>query len=78
MNSTSLSFIAKSIVIFLFINSSTQGVVRYQIEGAIGPESFAFDALGEGPYTGVSDGRIIKWHQDQRRWLHFALTSPNR
>ncbi|KAI6696907.1 hypothetical protein NL676_017026 [Syzygium grande] len=29
--------------------------------GAIGPESFAFDPRGEGPYTGVSDGRIVKW-----------------
>ncbi|PQP91860.1 protein STRICTOSIDINE SYNTHASE-LIKE 2 [Prunus yedoensis var. nudiflora] len=33
------------------------------VEGAVGPESFAFDPLGGGPYTGVSDGRIIKWDQ---------------
>lgn len=48
------------------------------IDGAIGPESFAFDRLGQGPYTGVSDGRIIKWQEDQRRWIDFAVTSPNR
>ncbi|KAF4402521.1 hypothetical protein G4B88_012306 [Cannabis sativa] len=48
------------------------------IDGAIGPESYAFDSFGEGPYTGVSDGRIIKWHENQRRWFDFAVTSPNR
>ncbi|KAB1222229.1 Strictosidine synthase 3 [Morella rubra] len=48
------------------------------IEGAVGPESFAFDPLGGGPYTGVSDGRIIKWQQDERRWINFSRTSPER
>ena len=48
------------------------------IEGAVGPESFAFDPLGGGPYTGISDGRIIKWDQNQRRWINFAITSPQR
>jgi hypothetical protein len=46
--------------------------------GAIGPESFAFDSLGEGPYTSLSDGRIIKWQGDKKRWIDFAVTSPNR
>ncbi|KAK6942189.1 Strictosidine synthase, conserved region [Dillenia turbinata] len=36
------------------------------INGAVGPESFAFDPAGGGPYVGVSDGRIIKWDEDQR------------
>lgn len=49
------------------------------IVDAVGPESFAFHPItGEGPYTGVSDGRIIKWNQHQRRWTNFAVTSPNR
>ncbi|GMN60908.1 hypothetical protein TIFTF001_029999 [Ficus carica] len=48
------------------------------IVGALGPESYAFDGHGEGPYTGVSDGRIIKWQENQRRWIDFAVTSPNR
>jgi hypothetical protein len=48
------------------------------LEDAIGPESFAFDPHGGGPYTGVSDGRIIRWHQDQLRWINFAATSPQR
>ncbi|AES81260.1 strictosidine synthase family protein [Medicago truncatula] len=47
--------------------------------GAVGPESFAFDPHGEGPYTGVSDGHIIKWHHHQNRWEDFAVTSsPHR
>ncbi|CAI0552716.1 unnamed protein product [Linum tenue] len=29
-------------------------------EGVEGPESIAFDCNGEGPYVGVSDGRILK------------------
>ncbi|XP_052174624.1 protein STRICTOSIDINE SYNTHASE-LIKE 10-like [Diospyros lotus] len=48
------------------------------IAGAAGPESLAFDPQGGGPYTGVSDGRIIKWLQDERRWIDFAVTSAQR
>nr|GMD44777.1 protein STRICTOSIDINE SYNTHASE-LIKE 2-like [Ipomoea batatas] len=48
------------------------------IVGAVGPESFAFDPNGGGPYTGVSDGRIIKWHRNESRWVDFAVTSPER
>lgn len=48
------------------------------IKGAFGPESFAFDPAGEGPYTGVSDGRIIKWQENERRWIDFAVTAINR
>lgn len=51
---------------------------RLPLDDAVGPESFAFDPHGGGPYTGISDGRIIKWQQDQRRWINFATTSPHR
>ncbi|KAF7827905.1 protein STRICTOSIDINE SYNTHASE-LIKE 10-like [Senna tora] len=44
--------------------------------GTSGPESLAFDCHGKGPYTGVSDGRILKWTGTQ--WVEFAITSPNR
>uniref|UniRef100_A0A0E0MCB8 Strictosidine synthase conserved region domain-containing protein n=1 Tax=Oryza punctata TaxID=4537 RepID=A0A0E0MCB8_ORYPU len=40
--------------------------------GAVGPESVAFDADGEGPYTGVSDGRVIKWLPLERRWVEHS------
>ncbi|XP_051150733.1 protein STRICTOSIDINE SYNTHASE-LIKE 10-like [Andrographis paniculata] len=46
--------------------------------GAVGPESFAFDAAGGGPYTGVSDGRILRWLSNESRWSDFAVTSPHR
>lgn len=48
------------------------------IVNAAGPESFAFDVTGEGPFTGVSDGRIIKWNQSERRWTNFSVTTPDR
>ncbi|GAB4843930.1 hypothetical protein Ancab_013894 [Ancistrocladus abbreviatus] len=48
------------------------------VADAVGPESIAFDPNGYGPYAGVSDGRIIKWDQHERRWIDFAITSPNR
>ncbi|KAF9626473.1 hypothetical protein IFM89_034407 [Coptis chinensis] len=41
-----------------------------------GPESFAFDCNREGPYVGVSDGRIFKWQG--RGWSEFAYTAPYR
>ncbi|KAI4300875.1 hypothetical protein L6164_034202 [Bauhinia variegata] len=53
-------------------------VVPVPVEGAVGPESFAFDPNGQGPYTGVSNGRIIKWLPQQNRWSHFAYTSSDR
>ncbi|XP_058734905.1 protein STRICTOSIDINE SYNTHASE-LIKE 3-like [Vicia villosa] len=41
-----------------------------------GPESIVFDNLGRGPYTGLADGRILFWNEDN--WVDFAYTSPNR
>ncbi|XP_050229943.1 protein STRICTOSIDINE SYNTHASE-LIKE 10-like [Mercurialis annua] len=48
------------------------------VTGAVGPESIVFDANGEGPYTGVADGRILKWQADPLGWVEFAVTSSNR
>ncbi|OMP08476.1 Six-bladed beta-propeller, TolB-like protein [Corchorus olitorius] len=48
------------------------------VDSAFGPESLAFDPNGDGPYTGVADGRILKWQADALRWTHFAFTSSNR
>uniref|UniRef100_A0A0D9XWS3 Strictosidine synthase conserved region domain-containing protein n=1 Tax=Leersia perrieri TaxID=77586 RepID=A0A0D9XWS3_9ORYZ len=40
--------------------------------GAVGPESIVFDANGEGPYTGVSDGRVLKWLPQENRWVEHS------
>ncbi|XAR69598.1 Strictosidine synthase [Bertholletia excelsa] len=48
------------------------------LAGAVGPESLAFDPAGQGPYTGVADGRILKWVGDGRGWIDFALTTSHR
>lgn len=48
------------------------------VTGALGPESLAFDAHGGGPYTGVADGRILKWEGEDRGWTQFAVTTSNR
>lgn len=48
------------------------------VTGAVGPESLVFDSLGDGPYTGVADGRILKWEGEERGWTQFAVTSSNR
>ncbi|XP_003561520.1 protein STRICTOSIDINE SYNTHASE-LIKE 10 [Brachypodium distachyon] len=37
-----------------------------------GPESVAFDGEGHGPYSGVSDGRILKWNGDKIGWSTYA------
>jgi sugar lactone lactonase YvrE len=44
----------------------------------VGPESIAFDPRGRGPYTGVSDGRIIRWDGPELGWITFATTATNR
>lgn len=48
------------------------------LTGASGPESIAFDPAGEGPYVGVSDGRVLKWRGESLGWSDFAYTSANR
>ncbi|GJN34128.1 hypothetical protein PR202_gb22770 [Eleusine coracana subsp. coracana] len=39
---------------------------------AFGPESLAFDHRGDGPYTGVSNGRVLRWRGARRGWAEFA------
>ncbi|GFY96139.1 strictosidine synthase-like 2 [Actinidia rufa] len=57
---------------------SNENHITIPIEGSVGPESLAFDPHHGGPYTGVSDGRIIKWLENERRWIDFAVTSQHR
>ncbi|KAJ1274133.1 hypothetical protein BS78_05G039100 [Paspalum vaginatum] len=47
------------------------------VAAAAGPESVAFDAGGGGPYTGVSDGRVLRWLPAERRWAeHSSSCAP--
>ena len=43
----------------------------------VGPESVAFDKFGDGPYSGVSDGRILRWDGADKGWTtyHYARSS---
>lgn len=78
--------IAISISVGIKVVSCGPGPKDYQIQrsekfpivNATGPESVVFDRYGGGPYTGISDGRIIKWLANERRWTNFAITTPNR
>ncbi|XP_057785081.1 protein STRICTOSIDINE SYNTHASE-LIKE 10-like [Salvia miltiorrhiza] len=47
-----------------------------RLAGAVGPESLVFDPSGGGPYTGVADGRILKWNGGD--WVEFAVTTSKR
>ncbi|KAH7281011.1 hypothetical protein KP509_36G025300 [Ceratopteris richardii] len=51
---------------------------RWSVGGFMGPESIALDPTGGGPYTGVADGRIMKWHGPEVGWREFAYSSKNR
>ncbi|XP_028803450.1 protein STRICTOSIDINE SYNTHASE-LIKE 10-like isoform X2 [Neltuma alba] len=50
----------------------------FLLSSLAGPESLSFDCNGEGPYAGVSDGRILKWEGTHKGWFEFAITSPHR
>jgi sugar lactone lactonase YvrE len=39
-----------------------------------GPESVAFDGQGQGPYSGVSDGRVLKWNGDDLGWKTYTYS----
>uniref|UniRef100_A0ACD5TDK5 Uncharacterized protein n=1 Tax=Avena sativa TaxID=4498 RepID=A0ACD5TDK5_AVESA len=53
--------------------SPTEHALRVLLPpGVTGGESLAFDARGQGPYTGVSDGRVLRWGGSAVGWTTFA------
>lgn len=42
-----------------------------------GPESLEFDHMGRGPYTGLADGRVVRWMGEQHGWETFAVVTSN-
>nr|CAB3500852.1 unnamed protein product [Digitaria exilis] len=46
--------------------------------GVTGAESLAFDRRGQGPYAGVSDGRVLKWGGSSLGWTTFAHSANYR
>nr|XP_004236089.1 protein STRICTOSIDINE SYNTHASE-LIKE 10-like [Solanum lycopersicum] len=69
--------------ILIFLNASPYLVhcafSRLQLPlQAFGPDSSAFDTKGVGPYTGVGDGRVMKYQGPNVGFTEFAITSPNR
>ena len=70
------------LIIFLSFPSlvlSTQSFKKLQLPSpTMGADSFAFDSLGKGPYTGIADGRILKYYEASGAFADFAVTSPNR
>lgn len=49
--------------------------VRF-LPNVMGPESLAFDSAGMGPYTGIADGRIMRWDGPSVGWTSFATLYP--
>ncbi|GER55937.1 pectin lyase-like superfamily protein, partial [Striga asiatica] len=43
----------------------------------IGSEAYAFDSNNNGPYTGLNDGRIVKYEGPKTGFVDFAITAPN-
>ncbi|XP_068636921.1 protein STRICTOSIDINE SYNTHASE-LIKE 10-like [Aristolochia californica] len=76
MASSRVVFLLLLAVVFANIGPSLQQQYRrLRLVGAVGPESFAFDNAGGGPYTGTSDGRVMRWNGSG--WVGYA-TQPNR
>ncbi|MCE3049242.1 hypothetical protein HAX54_044452 [Datura stramonium] len=46
--------------------------------GTVGPEASAFHLIGNGPYTSVGDGRVLKYQGPRIGFTDFATTSPLR
>lgn len=71
------------IIGFLYLSSIVTASNRlldrlYLPSSLTGPESLAFDSIGGGPYTGVSDGRIFKYEGSNGGFLEFAHVTPDR
>eukprot|EP00249_Psilotum_nudum_P011005 c22907_g1_i1 orf=153-1334(+) len=52
-------------------NKLQRSEIRY-VNEIMGPESLSFDPQGRGPYTGVADGRIMRWDGPQKGFTEFA------
>ncbi|CAN1152123.1 Protein STRICTOSIDINE SYNTHASE-LIKE 10 [Linum perenne] len=80
MNTTYLTCSWKLVFLsFLVVCNGAYNLQKFDLGGGVdGPESIAFDCKGQGPYVGVSDGRILKWHSTQLGWLEFSIPSRSR
>ena len=59
-------------------NQSRLGLGELVYEDEVfGPESLEFDNLGRGPYTGLADGRVVRWMGENVGWETFALVTRN-
>lgn len=59
-------------------NHSRLGLGKLEFEDQVfGPESLEFDPLGRGPYTGLADGRIVRWRGNDIGWETFALVTTS-
>ena len=47
------------------------------VDEVFGPESLEFDSLGRGPYTGLADGRVVRWMGQDIGWETFAIVTSN-
>ncbi|XP_010906109.3 protein STRICTOSIDINE SYNTHASE-LIKE 13 [Elaeis guineensis] len=47
------------------------------VDEVFGPESIEFDLEGRGPYTGLADGRVVRWMGESIGWQTFAVVNPN-
>ncbi|XVE84501.1 hypothetical protein DITRI_Ditri17bG0018600 [Diplodiscus trichospermus] len=59
-------------------NRSRLGDGKLEFAGDVfGPESLEFDSLGNGPYTGLADGRVVRWMGEDVGWETFATVTSN-
>ncbi|CAK9147870.1 unnamed protein product [Ilex paraguariensis] len=64
---------------FCFPWEQVSSFIKPQLpSNATAPESFAFDFHGGGPYTGISDGRIVKYEGSYDGFVDFAFTASTR
>ncbi|XP_057466404.1 protein STRICTOSIDINE SYNTHASE-LIKE 13 isoform X2 [Actinidia eriantha] len=47
------------------------------VDQVFGPKSLEFDVQGCGPYTGLADGRVVRWMGEDGGWETFALVTKN-
>ncbi|CAN6837032.1 unnamed protein product [Brassica oleracea] len=45
------------------------------VDRVFGPESLEFDGLGRGPYTGLADGRVVRWLGEAVGWETFSVVT---
>lgn len=73
------AFLLSQMVVSSALFPNVSLYMTYQLPpGTNGPEAISFTEFGDGPFTGISDGHIVKLNLLSDTYEYFTYAAPNR